>query len=173
MTKTEQKKYEMMVIISSALTEKKREDALKEVKKLMEANGGKIETEKEWGLRQLAYRIKKEDEGFYFIFHFWQSPQKIREIEREMNIDTRILRQLVIAVPDDEELVIYPDVVKEPKESPKPSKKSVKKEAPQKKEAPKKADVEEDFDDEDEDEKSLEDVENKLNKIIDGTDINL
>lgn len=89
------KNYELALIVSSELTsqeiEKKLENLRKEISKC-----AKITSEDVWGLRDLAYRIKLQEKGFYAIFYVEGEAGCLDEIEGELRIDPQFLRYLVI-----------------------------------------------------------------------------
>lgn len=47
----------------------------------------------------LAYKIKKESQGFFGFIHFSVEPQKIKEIDHELKVDSSVLRVLIIHPP--------------------------------------------------------------------------
>ncbi|HLI21306.1 MAG TPA: 30S ribosomal protein S6 [Stellaceae bacterium] len=65
---------------------------------LVAENGGKVEKREYWGLRNLAYRIKKNRKGHYVLFNLEAPPAAVSELERNMRINEDILRYLTIRV---------------------------------------------------------------------------
>ena len=61
-------------------------------------NGGAVEKREYWGLRNLAYRIKKNRKGHYTMFHIDAPAVAVQEMERNMRISEDILRYLTIRV---------------------------------------------------------------------------
>ena len=61
-------------------------------------NGGAVEKREYWGLRNLAYRIKKNRKGHYTMFHIDGPAAAVQEMERNMRISEDILRYLTIRV---------------------------------------------------------------------------
>ena len=70
---------------------------------LLKTNGGAVAKREYWGLRPLAYRIKKNKKGHYFLFNLEASPQTIQEMERNMRLDEDILRYLTLRIDEIEE----------------------------------------------------------------------
>ena len=65
--------------------------------------GGTIKevlTDSPWGRRRLAYpiRFNSQDfrDGFYAVYHFDLEPSAMVDIERELKLDTRVMRYLVV-----------------------------------------------------------------------------
>ncbi|HVA13633.1 MAG TPA: 30S ribosomal protein S6 [Stellaceae bacterium] len=65
---------------------------------LVAENGGKVEKREYWGLRNLAYRIKKNRKGHYVLFNLEAPPAAVNELERNMRINEDVLRYLTIRV---------------------------------------------------------------------------
>ena len=53
-------------------------------------------TANHWGVRQLAYPIKKFQEGYYVLYEAQIDPTRIKDIERSMQYNEDILRYLVV-----------------------------------------------------------------------------
>jgi small subunit ribosomal protein S6 len=60
--------------------------------------GGQISKREYWGLRNLAYRIKKNRKGHYMLFNLDAPPAAVSELERNMRINEDVLRYLTIRV---------------------------------------------------------------------------
>ena len=65
---------------------------------LVAENGGKVEKREYWGLRSLAYRMKKNRKGHYVLFNLDAPPNAVSELERNMRINEDVLRYLTIRV---------------------------------------------------------------------------
>ena len=66
-------KYEMLTIFSASLSDEQKDAIVDKYAKLMEKDGGKVETVNKanpWGLRKLAYPINYKNEGFYVLYQF-------------------------------------------------------------------------------------------------------
>src|SRR5579863_6426269 len=70
---------------------------------LVAENGGKVEKREYWGLRNLAYRIKKDRKGHYVLFNLDAPAAAVSELERNMRINEDVLRYLTIRVDVHEE----------------------------------------------------------------------
>jgi small subunit ribosomal protein S6 len=71
--------------------------------KIVEDNGGKVTKEEYWGLKSLAYRIKKNRKGHYSLLNIDAPPAALTEMERNMRIHEDILRYMSIRVDEHEE----------------------------------------------------------------------
>ena len=61
-------------------------------------NGGVVEKREYWGLRNLAYRVKKNRKGHYVLFNLSAPSDALREMERNMRIDEDVLRFLSVRI---------------------------------------------------------------------------
>lgn len=79
-------------------------DALiEQFKSVIESNGGKIAKVENWGLKSLAYRIKKNRKAFYALLNIDAPSAAVVELERQMRINEDILRFMTIRVEAHEE----------------------------------------------------------------------
>jgi small subunit ribosomal protein S6 len=60
--------------------------------------GGQVTKREYWGLRNIAYRVKKNRKGHYVLFNLDAPPAAISELERNMRINEDILRYLTVRV---------------------------------------------------------------------------
>ena len=75
---------------------------------LVGEQGGQVTKRAYWGLRNLAYRIKKNRKGHYVLFNLDAPPAAVNELERTMRINEDVLRYLTVRV---EELEAGPSAV--------------------------------------------------------------
>ena len=70
---------------------------------VVETGGGKVVDSESWGLRNLAYRIKKNRKGHYVMMNIDAPSEVINELERQQRIHEDILRYLSLRVDEHEE----------------------------------------------------------------------
>ncbi len=70
---------------------------------IIDAQGGKVTKRENWGLRNLAYKIKKNRKGHYVLLNIDAPPAAILEMERNMRIHEDVLRYLTVRVDELEE----------------------------------------------------------------------
>lgn len=74
---------------------------------LTEVNGQIIELDK-WGMKKLAYPIKKDLQGYYVFCDYCSTPDAVAEMERKFRLDDAVLRYMTLKTKDeitDEEIV--------------------------------------------------------------------
>ena len=67
-----------------------------QVQELITKNGGRIESLQEWGKKRLAYKIKKKQEGSYFLIHFQLGTAQTKKVEQTLRLNDQLLRFLLI-----------------------------------------------------------------------------
>lgn len=70
---------------------------------IVEQGGGKVVKNEYWGIRGLAYRIRKNRKGHYAMLAIDAPPAAIAEMERNMRINEDIIRTLTVRVDEIEE----------------------------------------------------------------------
>ena len=99
------KQYETVFIATPVLSEAQMKEAVAKYTGFIKENGGEIVYEEDWGLRQLAYPIKKRTSGFYYLIEFKADTQLIDKLETQYRRDERIIRFLTFAM--DKHAVAY------------------------------------------------------------------
>jgi len=92
----EMKKYELMVIINSRITQKEIDSRIKELKELLQ----EISFEELWGVRPFAYPIKGHEQGYYAVWNFMMDPTAIKDLEKTLHLFPDLVRYLVVQVPE-------------------------------------------------------------------------
>ena len=70
---------------------------------IVETGGGKVVASESWGLRNLAYRIKKNRKGHYVMMNLDVPSDVVLELERQQRIHDDVLRYLTLRVDEHEE----------------------------------------------------------------------
>ena len=94
-------KYEMMFIIKATMEEANVKAAANNIKSLAESLNVKVESFKEMGQKNLAYPIKKEINGYYYVMTVELSKAGIKEFDRRASLDETILRHLIIKLDEE------------------------------------------------------------------------
>src|SRR3546814_12139057 len=66
--------------------------------KIVTDNGGSVQKREYWGLRNLAYRMKKNRKGHYILFNIDAPAAAVHEMERNMRINEDILRYMTLRI---------------------------------------------------------------------------
>ena len=90
--------YESVFIARQDITTAQVETMADEFAEIITSAGGSIKKREYWGLRALAYRIKKNRKGHYIMFNMETGPEALREYERILGLNEDVLRFLNIRV---------------------------------------------------------------------------
>ena len=90
--------YECVYIARQELTAAQTEQLSKDLTKIVSSNSGEIKKQEYWGLRNLAYKIRKNRKGHYTMFHIEAPASAIEELERNMRLNEDILRYLTVKI---------------------------------------------------------------------------
>jgi len=86
--------YETVFILTPVLSDAQMKEAVEKFTKVLTDNGATIVNEEQWGLRKLAYPIKKKTTGFYTLVEFDSEPEAMKKLEIAFRRDERVLRFL-------------------------------------------------------------------------------
>jgi small subunit ribosomal protein S6 len=100
--------YEHIFLARQDVTSQQVEAMVDQYKGVIEQNGGKVEKTEMWGVKSLAYRIKKNRKAHFTLFNIEAPAPAVAEMERQMRISEDILRFMTIRV---EELESEPSVM--------------------------------------------------------------
>jgi small subunit ribosomal protein S6 len=90
--------YECVLIARNDVTQQQVEAVADQVATQLETDGGSIQKREYWGLRSLAYRIKKNRKGHYMLLGLDAPPASVKEIERQLGLNEDVLRFMTIRV---------------------------------------------------------------------------
>lgn len=88
------RKYELLYVLTPALNEDGIKEMNEKILNLISTNASDVSTD-EWGMRQLAYEIEDQREGYYVIVTFSSNSEFPKELERNLRINDKVLRFLV------------------------------------------------------------------------------
>ncbi len=98
------RKYELMTILHPEVAEEALPGELDRISGYISAVGGElIESLREspWGRRRLAYPIRSGGrdvrDGYYTVWHFELAPTQLTEIERELKLNTQVIRYIMLS----------------------------------------------------------------------------
>jgi|SRR5579863_3077221 len=90
--------YESVFIARQDLSTAQVEALTETFANLVTEQGGKVEKREYWGLRNLAYRIKKNRKGHYVLLNLDAPPAAVNELKRNMGISEDVIREQTVRV---------------------------------------------------------------------------
>ena len=89
-------KYELTIVLdgkSGSAKKKKIEEVIASVLKLFK---GEIKESKDWGVKELAYKIGKSETGLYLFYNLELVAEGVKALNDKLRTDAEILRFLLI-----------------------------------------------------------------------------
>jgi small subunit ribosomal protein S6 len=90
--------YETVLIARNDVTQQQVEAIADQIATQFEGDGASISKREYWGLRSLAYRIKKNRKGHYMLLGLDAKPATVNEMERQLRLNEDVLRFMTIRV---------------------------------------------------------------------------
>jgi small subunit ribosomal protein S6 len=90
--------YECVLIARQDISASQVEGLTDHFKSIIEQRGGAVRKQEYWGLRSLAFRIKKNRKGHYVLFGLDSPSDAVHEMERNMRLNEDVLRFLTVRV---------------------------------------------------------------------------
>jgi len=95
-TVVNKKLYEAMFLVDSAEAAGDWDGVNGAIRKILERAGAEIVSIRKWDERRLAYDINGKSRGTYILCYFRVDGERIREIERDVQLSERIMRVLIL-----------------------------------------------------------------------------
>jgi len=90
--------YEELFIIKPDAPEEEIDGFIDQVKKVIAAGKGTVDKVDKWGVRKLAYRVQKYNEGFYVLVQFSSEPDLVKEVERRMLVADQVIKFITVRI---------------------------------------------------------------------------
>jgi small subunit ribosomal protein S6 len=90
------RRYETVLIVNAELAEEQRLSLFDKLKGLVSEDQGMLVKFDEWGHKRLAYEIKKQTRGYYVLMDLCGDGALVKEIERNMRLDDRVLKYMTV-----------------------------------------------------------------------------
>jgi small subunit ribosomal protein S6 len=90
------KSYELVYILRPDLDAEQQEATIGRIKQRIVEQGGAIEVEDRWGMRRLAYPIRRFREGYYVVTRFTFNGSQIPELKRFLELNEDLLRSMIV-----------------------------------------------------------------------------
>jgi small subunit ribosomal protein S6 len=103
------RRYETIAIVDPDVSPEERSSLFIKCEEIINQQNGILAELDEWGVRKLAYEIKKKLRGYYVRFDYCGNGNLVHELERFFKIEERVLKFLTVLLDDD----VDPEKVKE------------------------------------------------------------
>ncbi len=90
--------YETVLIARNDVTQQQVEGIADTIATQLGGEGGSVRKREYWGLRTLAYRVKKNRKAHYMLLGLEAKPATINEMERQLGLNEDVLRFMTLRV---------------------------------------------------------------------------
>ena len=90
--------YDLVLLLSTAAPEEQRAKILADVEREIDAAGGSIEKNADWGTRPLAYQINHQADAEYHLLQFEAPPSLLENLSYNLRIADGVVRHRIIKV---------------------------------------------------------------------------
>ena len=90
--------YEELFIVRPDATEEEVDPLIEQIKGVITNAGGTIEKAEKWGMRKLAYRVSKHNEGQYILIVFNAKADTVKELERRLRVSDMVIKFLTVRI---------------------------------------------------------------------------
>ncbi|MBT8360805.1 MAG: 30S ribosomal protein S6 [Deltaproteobacteria bacterium] len=94
------RRYEQIYILRPSLGEDEINSVVENTNQIILSESGSIISNDKWGMKKLAYPIKKELQGYYVFCDFASTPAAVSEMERKFRIDDSVLKYMTVKISD-------------------------------------------------------------------------
>jgi small subunit ribosomal protein S6 len=95
------RRYETIYIVNPNLEADSLREVVTKFSDLTKKLKGYIVKVNEWGKRKLAYEVRRFDKGHYVVLDFCGLPEIVKELERNLKLDDRVLKYLTVKIDED------------------------------------------------------------------------
>ncbi|NFV80152.1 30S ribosomal protein S6 [Magnetospirillum aberrantis] len=95
--------YECVLLARQEVSAPQVEALVEEFSNVLAQGGGSVAKKEFWGLRNIAYRVKKNRKAHYVLLNIDSPSAAVKEMERQMSLNEDVLRYLTVRVEELEE----------------------------------------------------------------------
>ena len=88
--------YENTIVARQDLAQKELNNIKDKYNEIINNSSGKVVKIEEWGILNLANKIKNFKKGFYSHYKFEGNRETLKEIEKKIKVDESIIRHLTV-----------------------------------------------------------------------------
>lgn len=91
--------YEELFIVRPDATDEEVNPLIEQLRNVITHAGGTLDKTERWGVRKLAYRILRHNEGLYILLQFSSgSTETVKEVERRLRVADLVLKFLTVRI---------------------------------------------------------------------------
>ncbi len=89
-------KYELTLVLDGKAGAVKKKKVIETLEKVLAIFKGSIKESKDWGVKELAYKIGKSEAGLYLFFEIELDPKGAKSLNDKLRVDPDLIRFLLI-----------------------------------------------------------------------------
>ncbi|MBV9081400.1 MAG: 30S ribosomal protein S6 [Acidobacteriaceae bacterium] len=90
--------YEELFIVRPDATDEEVDPFIEQLRNVITHAGGTLDKTEKWGVRKLAYRVVKYNEGQYILLQFSATPDTVKEVERRLRVADLVLKFITVRI---------------------------------------------------------------------------
>jgi small subunit ribosomal protein S6 len=90
--------YEELFIVKPDAPDEEVEAFIEQIRQVISNGKGTVDKVDNWGVRKLAYRVSKYNEGRYILFVFSSSPELVHELERRLRVADLVIKFITVRI---------------------------------------------------------------------------
>jgi small subunit ribosomal protein S6 len=90
--------YEELFIVRPDATDEEIDPLVEQLTNLIAGQGGNVSKADKWGVRKLAYRVQKRNEGYYILLQFTAKPETVKEVERRLRVADLVMKFITVRI---------------------------------------------------------------------------
>ena len=92
--------YEELFIVKPDAPDEEVDGFVEQIKQVITSGKGTVDKVDKWGMRKLAYRLQKYNEGQYVLIQFTSSPDLVKEVERRLRVADVVIKFITVRIDD-------------------------------------------------------------------------
>ncbi len=118
------RKYEVIFIVRPDAPEEDVDKLIAQMEGVVAGSGGKVEKVDKMGRRKLAYRVKRNREGFFVLFTLEGTGEVVKEFERRLKVTDAVIKFLTVRIDEEQRLAEKRKALREKQEAKRPRSKA-------------------------------------------------
>jgi small subunit ribosomal protein S6 len=94
------RQYETLLLLSPELNSDDRKGILDNLTGILSREDGSLLVADEWGMRDLAYAVRKQTRGYYIRLEYAAGGDTVAELERNIRITDGVLKFMTVKLAD-------------------------------------------------------------------------
>src|SRR6266446_1330162 len=90
--------YEELFIVKPDTPEEEVDGFVEQIQHVITNGKGTVDKTDKWGMRKVAYRVQKYNEGIYVLIQFTSSPELVKEVERRMRVSDQVIKFITVRI---------------------------------------------------------------------------